>query len=152
MIVGAKDGGIAFLMGKRQVSPEKGKVPACVKCTTTPWKLLTLDSALKGTWFFPSDELEPGEKVEDCVQRVLESVGMTLPDRVSPCNKILDQLPAQILVSMDDTLPETMDKDQSKLSTVFAYCLIVDDVPEKEPDTEKSKTDMDGESASEVGL
>ncbi|KAH8765971.1 hypothetical protein F5883DRAFT_522440 [Diaporthe sp. PMI_573] len=111
MIVGAKDGGIAFLMGKRQVGPEEG------------------------TWFFPSDELEPGEKVEDCVQRVLESVGWTLPDRVSPCNKILDQLPAQTLVSMDDTLPETMDEDQCKLSTVFAYCLIVDVLDEVEPDT-----------------
>ena len=152
MIVGAKDGGIAFLMGKRQVGPEKGKLPACVKATTTPWKLLILDSDLKGTWFFPSDELEPGEKVEDCVQRVLESVGRTLPNRVSSCNKILDQLPAQTLVSMDNTLPETMDEDQCKLSTVFAYCLIVDEVPEKEPDTEKSKTDKDGESASEVGL
>lgn len=75
---------------------------------------------------------------------------MTLKD--SSVNKILDHLPAQPLVKMDDTFPLEIDEDLCKSTTIFVYCLRVDELPEKERDTKTRKTSKDGASITEVSL
>lgn len=67
-------------------------------------------------------------------------------------NKILDHLPADPLVCMEDTLATGIDEMLWKSTTVFAYCVDVEMLSEKERDTKKRKTNKDGASISEVSL
>lgn len=108
-----------------------------------------MDTYIKGTWFFPSDELLPGEKVEDCIQRVLKQIGR---EKDIWNNKILDRLPAQPLVKIDDTFSVEGDEDLCKSTTVFTYCVFFDKLSEEDRDTKKRKTNKDGASVSEVSL
>lgn len=106
------------------------------------------ESSVIGTWFFPSDTMNPNESVLDCVCRVLvEQTGMTVDSkRASYWGDvvILDNMPTQPMLFLEDKYKDSKQpaEEEDATLTVFVYCNCATTDPKAKVERDKHGNDV----------